>query len=71
MLLRQFLLGNNLPTYIRETTDWEKPLKLPNAEANFEGCDYRNLEAKKDNMNNASSFFKLNGRPSIVHLSLI
>ena len=39
--LRQFCLGNNLPTHIRENADflWEKPWKLPSTEANFEGCD--------------------------------
>ena len=60
MLLRQFRLGSNLPMHIRENTDfpWEKPLKLPSAKANFEGCG-------------ASSYFKLNGRPSIVHRPLI
>ena len=31
-------------------------------------CD---LQTKKDNMNNASSYFKLNGRPSVIkHLFL-
>ena len=32
--------GNNLPTYIRENTDFlqQKPRQLPSAEANFEGC---------------------------------
>ena len=72
-MLRQFRLSNNLPTHIRENTDFpqEKPQKLPSAEANFEGHDWRDLEAKKDNRNNASSYLKMNGRPSIVHRSLI
>ena len=40
MLLRQFRLGNNLPTHIRENTDFprQKPRQLPSFEANFEGC---------------------------------
>ena len=73
MLLRQYRLGNNLATHIRENTDflWEKPPKLPSALANFEGCDWRDMEAKKGNMSNANSDFKLNERPSIVHRSLI
>ena len=74
MLLRQFRLSNNLLTHITENTDfsWEKPRKLQSPKANFEGCDQRDLEAKKrENMNNASSYFKFNGRPSIIHRSLI
>ena len=60
MLLRQFLLGNNLPTHIRENIDFpgEKP-------------GLARFGSKKNNMNNASSYFKLNGRPSIVHHFLI
>ena len=40
MLLRQFCLGNNLPTHIRENTDFplQKPQQLLSAKANFEGC---------------------------------
>ena len=36
--LRQFCLGNNLPTHIRENTNFhqQKPRQLPSAEANFE-----------------------------------
>ena len=39
MLLRQFRLGNNFPTHIRQNTDfpWQKPRQLPNAKANLEG----------------------------------
>ena len=39
MLLRQFPIGNNLPTHIRENTDFprKKPRQLPSAEANFDG----------------------------------
>ena len=39
LLLRQFRLGNNLPTHIRETTDFprQKPRHL--AMVNFKGCD--------------------------------
>ena len=42
MLLRQFCLGNNLPTHIKENTDFprQKPWQLMNAEANFECCCY-------------------------------
>ena len=42
MLLRQFRLGINLPTHIRENIDFprQKPRQLPSAEANFEGCNY-------------------------------
>ena len=42
MLLRQFCLGNNLPTHIKKSTDFprQKPRKLPNAEVNIEGCCY-------------------------------
>ena len=45
MLLRQFRLGNNLPTHNKENTDFsqQKPRQLPSAEANFKGCEqYRN-----------------------------
>ena len=40
MLWKQFCLGNNLPTYIRENTDFcrEKPQQLLSAEENFEDC---------------------------------
>ena len=40
MLLRQFCLGNNLPTHIKENTDfpWQNPWQLLNAEVNFESC---------------------------------
>ena len=40
MLLRQFCLGNNLPTHIRENRDLtrQKPRQLPRPEANFEDC---------------------------------
>ena len=70
-LLRQFCFSNKLPSQIRKITEfpWEKPWKMPSAMANFQGCDQHDLEAKKDNMNNASSYFKLNGRPSIVQNS--
>ena len=74
MLLRQFRIGNNLPTHIRENTDFlrEKLRKLPSAEVNFEGCDLRDLEAKKGNISNASSYFKFNVRPLMdAHRSLI
>ena len=39
MLLRQFCLGNNLPTHTGENKDflWQKPWHLQSAEANFEG----------------------------------
>ena len=42
MLLRQFQLGSNLLTHIRENTDfpWQKPWQLPSAEANFKGCKF-------------------------------
>ena len=35
-------LGNNLPTHIREYTDflWQKPQQLPSAKANFKGWKY-------------------------------
>ena len=38
MLLRQFWLGNNLPTHTKENTDfpWQKPWHLQSPEANFE-----------------------------------
>ena len=41
-MLRQFCLGNNLRTNIKENTDFpqQKPQQLPNAEVNFEGCCY-------------------------------
>ena len=41
-MLRQFCLGNNLRTNIKENTDFpqQKPQQLPNAEVNFEGCSY-------------------------------
>ena len=41
MLLRQFPLRNDLPTYIEkiQISFWEKPRKLLSAKANFEGCD--------------------------------
>ena len=37
MLLRQFCLGNNLPTHIKENTDFprQNPWQLPIAEGNF------------------------------------
>ena len=40
MLWKQFCLGNNLPTHIRENTDFsrEKPQRLLSAEANFKDC---------------------------------
>ena len=40
MLLKQFHLGNNLLTHIREDTDFprQKPWQLPSAKVNFEGC---------------------------------
>ena len=40
MLWKQFRSGYNLPTHIRENTDFslEKPQHLLSAEANFEGC---------------------------------
>ena len=39
MLLRQFRLRTNLPTQIKENTDFlrQKPRELTSAEANFEG----------------------------------
>ena len=39
MLLRQFRLGSNLPTHIKENIDFlpQKPRKLSSAKANFEG----------------------------------
>ena len=37
-MLRQFCLGNNLSTHIKENTDFLQ--QLLNAEANFEGCCY-------------------------------
>ena len=39
MLLRQFQPSKNLPTQIRENTDFpqQKPLQLPSVKANFEG----------------------------------
>ena len=39
MLLRKFCLGNNLPTHIRENTDFPRLSRrqLPRAKANFEG----------------------------------
>ena len=42
MLLRQFCLGNNLLTQIRENPDFpqQKPQQLPSADTNFEGCYY-------------------------------
>ena len=45
MLLGQFCLGNNLPTHIRENTDfpWQKPWQLPSAQANFKGCKILSL----------------------------
>ena len=49
MLWKQFCLGNNLPTHIRENTDLsrQKPQELLSAEANFQGClmmkDYMTL----------------------------
>ena len=45
MLLRQFRLGNNLPTHIRENTDFlrQKPRQLPSVEANFEGWTLSNV----------------------------
>ena len=41
-MLRQFCLGNNLQTNIKENTDFpqQKPQQLPNAEVNFEGSSY-------------------------------
>ena len=41
-MLRQFCLGNNLQTNIKENKDLpqQKPQQLPNAEVNFEGCSY-------------------------------
>ena len=41
-MLRQFCLGNNLQTHIKEDTDFpqEMPQQLPNAEVNFKGCSY-------------------------------
>ena len=40
MLWKQFRSGYNLPTHIRENTDFslQKPQQLLSAEANFEGC---------------------------------
>ena len=42
MVLRQFCLGNNLPTHIKENTDFprQKPQQVPNAEAYLEGYCY-------------------------------
>ena len=40
MLLRKFRLGNNLPTHIKENTDFprQNPRQVLNAEMNFESC---------------------------------
>ena len=48
MLLGQLHLGNNLPTHIRENTDFlqQKPRQWLSAEANFEGC-YENVSDNK------------------------
>ena len=37
-VVKQFCLGNNLPTYITENTDFppQKPQQLPSAKMNFE-----------------------------------
>ena len=42
MLLRQFCLGNSLPTHIRENTDFlqQKSQQLLSVEANVEGCNW-------------------------------
>ena len=40
-MLRQFYLGNNLPTHIRENTDF--PWQLPSAQANFKSCKILSL----------------------------
>ena len=42
MLLRQFCIGNNLPTHIKENADFprQNPRQLPNAEENFKDCFY-------------------------------
>ena len=41
-VLKTTCIGNNLPTYVRENTDFprENPWQLPSAVANFEGCKY-------------------------------
>ena len=39
----------------------------PLPDKNLQINNKRNLEIKKGNMKNASSYFKLNGRPSIAH----
>ena len=38
--LKQCRLGNNLPTHIRENTDFprQRPRQLPSAKVKFEGC---------------------------------
>ena len=51
MLLRQFHLGNNLLTHIRENADFsfQKFQQLPSAKANFKGC--RNvIDVVRDNL---------------------
>ena len=51
MSLRQFHLGNNLLTHIRENADFsfQKFQQLPSAKANFKGC--RNvIDVVRDNL---------------------
>ena len=51
MLLRKFRLGNNLPTHIKENTNFlrQKPRQLPSAEAVFERCYFRKWQVKCPN----------------------
>ena len=48
MLLRQFRLGSNLPTHIKENIDFlpQKPRKLSSAKANFEGWYIHKIQMK-------------------------
>ena len=43
--LKQFRLGNNLPTHIRENTDfpWQRPRQLPSAEAKLDGYHHYSI----------------------------
>ena len=51
MLLRKLRLGNNLPTHIKENTNFlrQKPRQLPSAEAVFERCYFRRGQVKRPN----------------------
>ena len=59
MILRQFCLGNNLPTHIKENTDFLRHSQLPSTEANFEGCLVTEKKISKNIRSHEEVFLKV------------